>query len=152
MGDELAATKNGWLQLLHAFSEAEMLPLPPTKEFKPKMGLPKLTRYNRVVSDSGYWSCWPKNVSKSGRSAINGERLKEMAMEAGYRDSVTLNKVVTDLTEGARIGCRGSYRDASFSTNAAMAYEDGEKVSDAVAEWVGDGYARGPTEKKDVPR
>ena len=32
-----------------------------------------------------------------------------------------------------------------------MAYEVGEQVSDAIAEWVNEGYARGPVEKKDLP-
>ena len=33
-----------------------------------------------------------------------------------------------------------------------MAYESGEQVSDAIAEWVNEGYARGPVDRKDLPK
>ena len=45
----------------------------------------------------------------------------------------------------------GKFRKPTKSSNAPMAYECGEQVSDAIAEWVKEGYARGPVEGVDVP-
>ena len=75
-----------------------------------------------------------------------------MASMAGFKDKPTLEKVYRDLTEGARIGCEGVYREPSRSKNAPMAYECGDPVSDAIVEWVRDGYARGPVSKEEVPK
>ena len=75
-----------------------------------------------------------------------------MAMEAGFKDKQTLDKVYKDLLEGARIGCEGDFRKPSVSKNAPMAYECGDRVSDAITEWVKEGYVRGPVPKCEVPR
>ena len=71
---------------------------------------------------------------------------------AGFKDKPTLEKVYLDLTEGERIGCEDVYREPSRSKNAPMAYECGDRVSDAIAEWVRDGYMRGPVSKEEVPK
>ena len=63
-----------------------------------------------------------------------------MAEEAGNKDKDTLLKVITDLTDGAKIGCEGRFRDPSISKNAIMAYDSGEQVSDAIADWVSQCY------------
>ena len=116
------------------------------------MNLPVLGEYTKIVTDKEFWNCWPKNNRAVGKTRIQAQKLKVMALEAGFRDNNTLQKVVTDLTEGARIGCTGKFRNPSVSYNSSMAYENGERVSDAIAEWVREGYARGPVNRGEVPK
>ena len=126
--------------------------MPPPKIFKPKVGLPRLEHYGEESPGEEYWGHWPVNGKNVGKSRIDGDRLRDMAMETGYQDTLTLSKVHADLTQGAKIGCVGHYRLPSKSSNAVMAYECGEQVSDAIAEWVKEGYARGPVDEEDLPR
>ena len=86
-----------------------------------------------------------------GKSRIDGHKLKEMANQAGFPDKQQLDKVVVDLTGGARTGCRGKFRDKSDCSNAPSAFQYGEQVSDAIAEWVKEGFAHGPTDESDLP-
>ena len=141
---DLIKSRHKWGELLDKYSLTHPLPVPPPKIFKPKMNLPKLATYRNMNPGSKYWSSWPYNGNKVGRSRIDGHKLKSMALEAGYKDKATLDKVFIDLTEGARIGCEGTFRQPSFSTNAESALGNGEKVSDAIAEWIHEGYAHGP--------
>ena len=145
-------SQGAWNDYLVKLSASLPLQVPSPKVFKPKMNLPILQNYSGYVSDMKYWEYWPKNIQTVGKSKIDGQRLKELALESNFKDLSTLDKVFKDLTEGARIGCVGKYRYPSVSNNAKMAYDFGERVSDAVAEWVKDGYARGPVNKEDVPR
>ena len=149
---DLIKSRHKWGELLDKYSLTHPLPVPPPKIFKPKMNLPKLATYRNMNPGSKYWSSWPYNGNKVGRSRIDGHKLKSMALEAGYKDKATLDKVFIDLTEGARIGCEGTFRQPSFSTNAESALGNGEKVSDAIAEWIHEGYAHGPVNKSCVPK
>ena len=132
--EALKKSCNGWFGLLQWGLELAPLQPPPPKRFKPKVGLTVLETYSGVTPDEEYWRCWPKNSQVVGKTRIRGYRLKEMALEASFSDTVTLGKVFADLTEGARIGCVGDFRRASYSSNAAMAYESGDRVSDAIAD------------------
>ena len=149
---ELLEAQAKWHGILSSRLRANPSLIPPPKLFKPKVGLPKLQTYGNYCPGEMYWKAWPTNNETVGRSRIDGHKLREMAVVAGYGDKQTLSKVFSDLTEGARIGCIGEFRKPSVSTNATMAYESGEQVSDAIAEWVKEGYARGPVEKKDLPK
>ena len=42
-------------------TESSLPPLPPLKEFKPKMGLPKLKDYRKKPLAS-FWTAWPKST------------------------------------------------------------------------------------------
>ena len=75
--------------------------------------------------------------------------LKKMA--EGYPFPGTLDKVITDLKEGARLGVKEEFRIPSNANNAPSAIEAGYQVTDAVLGWLNDGYALGPFEKKEVP-
>ena len=132
---------------------SNLLEEPPKKKFKPKFpDIPVLSDYKGEVSDGEFWKHWPRNKRKVGKSKLNADRLRELALEAGWRDIDTLDKVYADLKYGASIGCRGKYRGESFSSNAQSAYQNGDRVTDAVAEWIKEGYAGGPFEEKDVPK
>ncbi len=116
--------------------------LPPPKTFKPKHPLPVLIDYS---SDPGpeFWDQFPKNHVVLGKSTICPEKLRNLAWSVGYTDSVMLDTVCKDLSEGANIGCTGQHRQATFSGNAPSAYEFAEQVTDSVADWILAGFAAG---------
>ena len=91
------------------------------------MGLPKLTDYLYFRPGWEYWKYWPNNPDTVGKSRIDGHKLKEMANQAGFPDKQQLDKVVVDLTGGARTGCRGKFRDKSDCSNAPSAFQYGEQ-------------------------
>ena len=127
--------------------------LPPLKQFKPKYNLPVLNDY-RKGTDERYWKFWPKVTWKESRkqkSKINPEKLKQMALDTGFEDTVLLDLVFNDLKHGARFGCIEKFRVPSTSSNAPSAYEEGEKVSEAICEWLDQGYAIGPMDKEEIP-
>ena len=80
---------------------------------------------------------------------IDHARLKQMAIN--YPFPGTLEKVVKDLREGARLGVKPEFRKPSNASNAPSAIEAGYEVTDAVLGWLHDGYAMGPFEKEEVP-
>lgn len=82
---------------------------------------------------------------------VNGQKLREMALYYDYPEIDILDAVCKDLIEGADIGCRGSSREPSRSTNAPSAYIDGYKVTDAISDWVEKGFAYGPVDINEVP-
>ena len=104
------------------------------KIFTPKFELPCLEDYRRDAPQS-YWDVFPKNLSWPAKSLVSHTRLRSMALECGFRDLVLLDKICRDLEFGADIGCRGDFRRPSYATNAPSAYENGQKVSDAIADW-----------------
>ena len=104
--NELIASRQQWGQILTRCSVSS-LPPAPKKEFKPKMGLPKLKSYKDCKPGPEYWSRWPKNSCRVGKSRIDGHKLKNLAVETGFKDKEILEKVFVDLTMGAKIGCRG---------------------------------------------
>jgi hypothetical protein len=62
-----------------------------------------------------------------------------------------LEIVCKDLSEGADIGCHGTARSPSVSTNAPSAFDFAPEVTDAVADWVAQGFAAGPFSPTDRP-
>ena len=84
-------------------------------------------------------------------SLIDGKRLRSLALEAGFGDLVILDKVCEDLENGAVIGCSGPFRAPSAAKNAPGAYEEGEKVTDAIADWLVKGFCYGPVPLSDIP-
>ena len=55
------------------------------------------------------------------------------------------------LRDGADIGCKGSFRCSTSSSNASSAYKSGREMTNAVAGWIADGYAYGPVKEEEVP-
>ena len=139
-----------WVQERLASPDPE---LPPLKRFKPKYHLPVLNDY-RVTADNRYWRYWQKQTWETGKalkSQIDPEVLKQMAIDTGFHDTKLLEQVYNDLKSGANIGCSEEYRVASTATNALSAHEQGEKVSEAICEWIDQGYAIGPMNREDIP-
>ena len=48
-------------------------------------------------------------------------------------------------------GCKGEFRLPSKATNSKSAYEEGQKVSDCIADWVEKGFAFGPIDLDEIP-
>jgi hypothetical protein len=121
------------------------------KVFKPKFpGIPKLECYKKLAPES-FWENFPVNLVCPGKPSLNKKKIKQWAFALGVSDEARLNRVIEYIDKGADIGCRGTARNPSRSSNAASAYEYGPQVTDAVAEWVHKGYAYGPVKADQVP-
>ena len=121
------------------------------KIFKPKCDLPMLPSYDGEAPDE-FWKVFPKFGEKSTGGTVNGQVLRALALQCGYPDRSTLDKVCEDLLNGARIGCKGEFRKAGKARNAPSAIAEGYKVTDSVGDWVGKGYAKGPFELSQIPK
>ena len=148
---DLLKCRERWTDIIQHYCLANPTPPASGKNFKPKFIIPKLKDYREADPGKDYWSGWPVNKNRIGKSRIDGNKLKVLALDAGYLDIETLGKIHRDLTEGAKIGCTGNYRNRSRSTNAPSAFEHGHEVSDAIAEWIQEGFAYGPVELDKMP-
>jgi hypothetical protein len=125
--------------------------LPPLKTFIPKHKLPAVSNYKTHASED-FWSSFPSNTTRKGVSPVSAIRLLSWANAVGCDDHRRLLAVCKDLEEGADIGCRGTAREPSFSTNAASSHDFGAEVTDAVASWVQQGIVAGPFKPSEQPR
>jgi hypothetical protein len=124
--------------------------IPAPKVFKPKHDLPPVSDY-AANPGPAFWSRFPSNYILKGKSTICPDKLRNLAWSVGFRDLKLLEQVCKDLTDGADTGCRGEYRNASFSNNAASTYEFQLQVTDAIADWIKAGFAAGPFNPADRP-
>ena len=122
------------------------------KVFKPKHDLPKLKDYDKAAPD-WFWVEFPSNLLQPAPPIINGDKLRQLALETGFKDLVLLEAIVNDVKNGAKIGCKEEFRNPSSATNAPSAFENGagEKVTDAIADWVFKKFAYGPIHPDEVP-
>ena len=120
------------------------------KIFKPKDGLLRLCDYKSKPGVE-FWRTFPVNRVLDKPALINGEKLYRLACSVGIKNMERLEMVCKDLREGADIGCRGSSRAASRSSNAPSAFEHPEHVTDAIATWVVKEFVYGPVEECEVP-
>ena len=134
-------------------AEKETPAVPALKEFRPKMGLPKLNNYAKFPP-AGYWNHWPKRTFEQtlpAKSCVSSTKLKELANQYGYTDWARLERVVERLNINAHIGCQGRGRLPTFSGNAKSATEFGDRVADSLAEWIKDGIMVGPLDEEEIP-
>ena len=127
--------------------------IPPLKEFKPKMGLPKLADY-RKVPPATFWNAWPKRTFEQAalaKSWVSSSKLKELAVGYGYTDWARLERVVQRLDQGADIGCKGRARLPTVSSNAKSAHIYGDRVADSLAKLIMDGLVVGPLDEEEIP-
>ena len=120
-----------WLDAWITSVNCKLEELPPQKRFRPKLELPVLKNY-KDDAPKAYWDKFPKNLNNSAKPLVDGAMLKRWALNLGFKDEILLEKVAKDLLFGADIGCRGRFRRPGRSSNAPSAYEDGQKVSDAI--------------------
>ncbi len=114
------------------------------KVFKPKFGLPVLNNYKSPAPKS-FWEIFPHGSNLQMKSLVCLVRLRQLAIELDCANHPSLKKICED------IGCRGTFRQSSTSTNAPSAYKFGPEVTDAIAEWVTQGFAARPINTADRP-
>ena len=151
VSDEVQQAFNFWYSRWQAFALKPLSPLPPQKIFCPKFNLPVLQDYKATAPPS-YWDSFPRNMQATTSSLVCHTKLRAMALDAGFRDLATLDKVCTDLQFGADIGCRGEFRRPGRASNAPSAFNEGRKVSDAIADWCTKKFAFGPVPDSEVPK
>jgi hypothetical protein len=83
---------------------------------------------------------------------VNPCRLESLAQAVGCTDWGRLEKVCADLRSGADIGCTGEFRGPTCSGNAPSAYQYPHEVTEAIAEWVEKGFAKGPFPANERPK
>ena len=98
-----------------------------------------------------FWRKFPVNLEDKVDPEFSHRALSAMVGRLGCSDRARVDRVLGYLREGADIGCKGTYRCSSSSSNASSAYESGREVSDAIAGWIADKYAYGPVEEEEVP-
>jgi len=136
------ATRDAWRKRIIEVTLSGDGDLPPAKKFKPKHDLPVLKDY-RVPAPPSFWDKFPSNTMPVGKSMINGTELKRLATAAGCWTTAD-EAIFKDLTEGADIGCKGRFRQASFSKNAESAFLFPQEITDAIAAWIVKKFAKGP--------
>ena len=124
--------------------------LPPPRQFKPKVGLPVLECY-RSSAPSSFWGVFPQNLVSPGKSLVDPDKLESLARESKFPRQDVLAAVLLDLRHGAVIGCKEPFRAPSRALNASSAYENGEKVTDAIAAWCKKGFCYGPVDPSLAP-
>ena len=137
----------------HEQLQKSLPPLPPIKEFVPKMNLQRLRDYQKPPL-AKFWTLWPKRTFEQAlptKSWVSSARLRELAVKYQYNDWAKLEKVCQRLDVGADIGCTGRARLPTFSTNAKSAYLYGDRVCDALAEMISDGIMVGPLDEEEIP-
>ena len=139
-----------WMEIWRSVSLSPLQELPEPKIFKPKFDLPILTRYDGVAPKE-FWDVFPSNRRAPAKSLIDASVLRGLAVDCGFTDLSLLDKIFQDLSEGADIGCTGEVRKASRARNAPSAHLNGEKVTDAIADWLVKGFAYGPIPEAEVP-
>ena len=150
ISEEVKTNFKAWHKRWQEASTTELVPLPLPKTFRAKHNLKALRDYRRPAPPD-FWNNFPVNLSKPAKSLVSADKLEAMALSVGTVDKQMLEKVLFDLRFGAKIGCKSPYRLPSRATNAPSAYEDGEKVTDAICDWVKKGFAFGPVDKDQVP-
>ena len=146
----VARYRDWWAGILSEVLVSNLPQLPPPKSFTPKHQLPILKDYRRAAPEE-FWEHFNSNYVWPAKSLINAEVLEHLALEVSGVDRVALSKVIQDLRFGAKVGCKGLFRNPSKATNAPSAFADGEKVSDAICDWVAKGFVFGPVDLDEVP-
>ena len=140
-----------WETIWRKVATASLPELPDPKPFSPKFDLPFLDCY-KTAAGPAFWEKFPVNLNKNARSLVNGSKLRKLATAYGFPNKQLLNTICCDLSLGATIGCYGNFRDPGSASNAPSAYENGAKVTDAIAGWCTKGFVFGPVEKSEVPK
>ena len=149
---ETEAARRQWIDRIQTVAAAGDVKQPEMKQFKPKFPqIPALTDYRKPAPPE-FWAQFPSNYKCPAKSAMSGKQLKRWVDALGCDDEAGLARVFNYIENGADIGCRGTTREPSRSSNAAGAFAAGAQVTDAVAEWTHKGYAFGPVDAEAVPR
>ena len=139
-----------WLSIWCEVAVQKLTPLPAPKVFKPKYKLPVLEDYRKAAPTS-FWNEFPSNKVKPAWSLVDADTLEDMALEVGGVDAKILAAICNDLGKGARLGCAELFRGSTRAANAPSAFENGQKVTDAICDWLNKGFAYGPVDLDQIP-
>ena len=112
-----------------------IIPPPPpfTKKFPAIQTLPD---YSIPEYPQEWWDQWPSRpLPTKANSILNCEAFEAECTKAGV-DCFLVEKVVTGLKEGARLGARGQGRTPARGENLRNFLELGERCMDTLATWL----------------
>ena len=140
-----------WRSVLKSMAEADRASDQRKKTFSPKHpDIPVLRSY-KGKANSDFWDSFPTNWAWPGKSLLNADALEELGEHFGLIDD-NFRTVLTDIRQGAVLGCRGEPRLPTRSSNASSSFEFGAQVTDAIASWVKKGFVHGPVMPAEVPK
>lgn len=142
-GPAAVARLRAWVEHVLVIGSLPDPVLPGKKVFKPKFDLPLLDDYSQTPPAS-FWDKFPSRQSTTAASLVCPVQLRNLAGQLGYGKHPLLDIICKDLTEGANIGCTGTPRLPSTSSNAPSSFDFGPEVTDSVADWIDKGFAAGP--------
>ena len=123
------------------------------KTFIPKnKEIPVLKSYGGTLPDS-YWAHWTKRSFETvapATSWVDPRKLRNLARRIGYKSN-RLTRVLKQLSEGAKIGCKGDARLPTKMPNSKSALVYGERVADSLQDWIKEGIAFGPLLPEEMP-
>ena len=123
------------------------------KVFKSKHNMPKLDDYAKKPPD-GFWNNVEKvtweDVSRI-EGGINADMLESMARQVDSLDKAMLDRVLSYVKNGARLGVSMECQVSSTSSNAASVLEHGEEVTDALVDWLHQRFVIGPFDPDNIP-
>ena len=98
-----------------------------------------------------FWSNWPrKELPERGEHWLDREGIETLARELNY-DSHLLRQVLSWFDRGAPLGVKkAEARMPTRGKNSKSSYLYGDRMTDAVRDWVESGIAAGPFTKKEV--
>ena len=123
---------------------------PPPKPFNKIHKQIKTREDYRGAFEEEFWETFPKNnLPSKHESWICADTLEAEAKKVGY-NTKELAKTLKWIRDGVELGCSGDSRKATSMPNMTSAYEYGERVTDAIAEWVHSGIAAGPFTRQEL--
>ena len=130
-----------------------MEPLPEPSSFKKvNLEIPALKDYSAAVFPESYWDCWPTVVVNTNLPWLNAEEIEKIYHETKCVGRKEFEQLLSDVQNGADIGCRGSGRIPTNSPNNKSAFTYGERLMDALASWCKAGIASGPFSKEEIDK
>ena len=136
------------IEMVQQYRKAEVPDKMPLKDFKKKfVEIPTLGDYSKKRLPDWWWGTWTKKTYEQSlppKSSVNPELLQAACGAAGCGGTKRLHRVLQRLRCGATLGCTGAARLPTMMKNNDAAFRYGERVVDALQEWIVKGCAVGP--------
>ena len=101
--------------------------------------------------EASFWKNFTKRqLVMKPESWISSSKLMEVAERINYHNMKEVTEVASILKEGANLGCRGSARLGTVMRNSPTAYQYGERLVDALEDWLKDNLAAGPFTREEL--
>ena len=139
-----------WKSLLLEASNTEcpmVLPVPDLVKKCP--WIPTRGDY-RGVYDNDWWDQWVGNWTQS-ESWMDPVQLFDISRSVNYPGMDRINRLCQGLRDGFKIGAVGASRLPMEADNWTSAYQNGERLADAVQKWLIDKLVVGPLKREQLP-